>query len=107
MRFTVFMIPGVYRGNKKIDPNFFPPADAVEKMGKFNAELQKAGALIWLGERSASLANRHPRDISGRQSNGHGWPLCRNQRGFRRLLDAQSQVERRSGELDEEVPGRT
>ena len=45
MRFMVLMIPGVYQKGKKIDPNFTPPADAVEKMGKFNAEL-KAGAMI-------------------------------------------------------------
>lgn len=46
MRFMILMIPNVYRGNKKIDPNFVPPADKVEQMGKFNNELIKAGALI-------------------------------------------------------------
>src|SRR5471030_3192817 len=46
MRFMIFMIPAVYQPGKKIDPNFAPPVDAVEKMGKFNAELIKAGAFI-------------------------------------------------------------
>jgi hypothetical protein len=46
MRFMILMIPNVYRGNKKLDPNFAPTADKVEPMGKFNNELTKAGALI-------------------------------------------------------------
>jgi hypothetical protein len=41
----ILMIPNVYRGNKKIDPNFVPPADKVAQMGQFNDELIKAGAL--------------------------------------------------------------
>ena len=53
MRFTVFMIPGVYQPGRKIDPNFAPPAEAIEKMTKFNEELSKAGALI-------SLDGLHP-----------------------------------------------
>ena len=53
MRFMVFMIPGVYQGGKKVDPNFVPPAEAIEKMTKFNAELQKTGMLI-------SLDGLHP-----------------------------------------------
>ena len=44
MRFMVLMIPGVYRGNKKLD-NFAPPPEAMEKMGKFNDQLVKAGIL--------------------------------------------------------------
>ncbi len=45
MRFMVFMIPGVYQPGKKIDPNFAPPADKIEQMGKFNEELIRAGVL--------------------------------------------------------------
>src|SRR5262245_928114 len=48
MRFVVFMIPGVYKPGKKIDPNFAPPADKMEAMGKFNEELGKAVKLIAL-----------------------------------------------------------
>jgi hypothetical protein len=44
MKFMVLMIPGVYRGNKKLD-NFMPPAEAMEKMGKFNDEMVKAGIM--------------------------------------------------------------
>jgi hypothetical protein len=44
------MIPGVYQGAKASEAkeDFIPPADAVEKMMKFNEELAKAGALISL-----------------------------------------------------------
>jgi hypothetical protein len=45
MRFVVFMIPGIYQPGKAIDPNFAPPAEALERMGRFNDELVKAGAL--------------------------------------------------------------
>ena len=46
MRFMVMMIPDVYR--RPVPPDFVPPADAVEKMGKFNEELRKAGVLLAL-----------------------------------------------------------
>jgi hypothetical protein len=46
MRFMVMMIPDVYK--RPVPPDFAPPADAVEKMGKFNEELQKAGVLLTL-----------------------------------------------------------
>jgi hypothetical protein len=46
MRFMVLMIPGVYQGGKKVDPTFTPAADKVAQMGKFNEELQKAGAML-------------------------------------------------------------
>lgn len=50
MRFMIFMIPAVYQGGKekRVDADFTPPADAVEKMMKFNEELAKAGHLISL-----------------------------------------------------------
>jgi hypothetical protein len=46
MRFMVMMIPDVYR--RPVPPDFVPPADAIEKMGKFNEELRKAGVLLAL-----------------------------------------------------------
>ena len=50
MRFVLFMIPSVYQGPEgaKVGGDFAPPADAVERMMKFNEELAKAGALISL-----------------------------------------------------------
>ena len=50
MRFMMFMIPAVYQGGKakRVGADFTPPADAVEKMMKFNEELAKAGHLISL-----------------------------------------------------------
>lgn len=44
MRFMMMMIPDVYQ--KPTDPDFVPPRESVEKMGKFNEELQKAGVLL-------------------------------------------------------------
>jgi hypothetical protein len=43
MRFMVIMIPDVYK--RPLPADFIPPADAVEKMGKFNEALVKAGVL--------------------------------------------------------------
>ena len=48
MRFLVFMIPEVYqpKNGKNTDPDFTPDAEMMAKMGKFNEELKKAGALL-------------------------------------------------------------
>ncbi len=52
MKFMLFMIPRVYQPEtpaaERAGEGFAPPADAVEKMMKFNEELAKAGALIGL-----------------------------------------------------------
>ena len=50
MRFVMFMIPAVYQGAEgaRVGADFAPPADAVERMMKFNEELANAGALISL-----------------------------------------------------------
>ena len=50
MRFMMLMIPSVYQGKngEKAGADFTPPADAVEKMMKYNEKLAKAGALISL-----------------------------------------------------------
>lgn len=42
MKFMMLMIPAVYRGNQKLDPNFIPEPKILEKMGKYNEELGKA-----------------------------------------------------------------
>ena len=46
----MLMIPSVYQGanGKKAGADFTPPADAVERMTKYNEALAKAGALISL-----------------------------------------------------------
>ena len=46
MRFMMIMIPEVYR--KPVRPDFMPDPRAIEKMGKYNQELQKAGVLVAL-----------------------------------------------------------
>src|ERR1044072_8461273 len=55
MRLLVFMIPAVYhtKNDKQTAPNFTPDAEMIAKMGKFNEELKKAGALL-------SLDGLHP-----------------------------------------------
>jgi hypothetical protein len=59
MRFMMIMIPDAYR--KPVLPDFVPPADAVEKMGRFNEELQKAGVLL-------ALDGLHPPEKAARVS---------------------------------------
>jgi len=52
MRFMMMMIPRVYQpdtpAGEQAGEGFAPPADALEKMMKFNEELAAAGALIAL-----------------------------------------------------------
>ena len=52
MRFMMMMIPRVYQPDtpaaQRAGEGFAPPADAIEKMMKYNEELAKAGALIAL-----------------------------------------------------------
>ena len=48
MKFMALMIPGVYQGGKKVDPNFVPDAEKMKRMGQFNEELKKAVTLISL-----------------------------------------------------------
>ena len=45
MRFMVLMIPGIYRGNKKME-NYVPKVEDMEEMGKFNDSFEKAGLKI-------------------------------------------------------------
>ncbi len=52
MKFLMMMIPRVYQPatpeSERAGEGFAPPAEAVEKMMKFNEDLVKAGALIGL-----------------------------------------------------------
>ena len=64
MRFMMLMIP---KGYEKAAPDTTPPADAVEKMMKYNAELQKAGVLL-------SLDGLHPLSSGARVSFADGSP---------------------------------
>ena len=66
MKFVMFMIPAVYQKGK-VDPNFAPPADAIEQMMKYNEELAKGGHLI-------ALDGLHPREKGARVSFAKGKP---------------------------------
>ena len=48
MRFMLLMIPRLYQPDQTIPEDFVPPAEAVERMDKYNAELEKAGVLLTL-----------------------------------------------------------
>ena len=65
MRFMMLMIPSGY---EKAAPDTTPPADAVEKMMKYNEELQKAGILL-------SLDGLHPLSSGARVSFAAGKPI--------------------------------
>ena len=72
MRFMMLMIPGVYQGEgqeweKIAKADFTPPAEAVERMMRYNEELAKAGALI-------SLDGLHPPTTAARVSFAGGKP---------------------------------
>ncbi len=63
MRFMMLMIPKVYQGAKgrRVEADFTPSADSVEKMTRFNEQLAKAGALI-------ALDGLHPPENGARVS---------------------------------------
>jgi hypothetical protein len=65
MRFMMLMIP---KGYEKAAPDTTPPADAVEKMMRYNEELQKAGVLL-------SLDGLHPLSSGARVSFADGKPI--------------------------------
>jgi hypothetical protein len=65
MKFMAFMIPGVYQPGKKIDPNFAPPVEKMEQMGKFNEEMGKACKIL-------SLNGLHPLTKGARVSYAGG-----------------------------------
>lgn len=64
MQFLVLMIPNVYRGNKT-NPSFRPDAEKVARMGQFNEELKRAGALV-------SLNGLHPLTTGARLTYSNG-----------------------------------
>jgi len=67
MKFMMLMIPNVYRGNKKLDPNFAPDRKKVEEMGRFTDEMAKAVKVL-------SLNGLHPLSTGVRVSFGKGKP---------------------------------
>jgi len=69
MRFMMMMIPAVYQGEqgRNTGADFTPPAEAVERMMKYNEELAKAGALI-------ALDGLHPPSMGARVSYSGGKP---------------------------------
>ena len=67
MRFMMLMIPKVYQGGKKIEPDFAPNADDMAKMSKYNEELAKARVLL-------SLDGLHPTTTGARVSFAGGKP---------------------------------
>ncbi len=66
MKFMMLMIPGIYRGNKMLPPNFTPDPEMMEKMGRYNEELGKQFKLL-------DLNGLDPLSVGARVSfaNGH------------------------------------
>jgi hypothetical protein len=64
----MLMIPAVYQGGKKVDPDFVPDPKKVEEMGRFNDEMGKA-------LRIESLNGLHPQTTGARVSFGQGKPI--------------------------------
>lgn len=67
MQFLMLMIPAVYQGGKKVDPDFVPDPKKIEEMGKFNEELGKALKII-------SINGLHPQNTGARVALGQGKP---------------------------------
>src|ERR1043165_8071179 len=71
MRFLMMMIPRIYQPDtpaaERAGEGFAPPAEALEKMMKYNEVLTKAGSLI-------SLDGLHPIAKGARVSFGGGKP---------------------------------
>ena len=67
MRFMMFMIPAVYQGGGA-PADHRPDPEAIAEMGKYNEELQKAGALL-------SLDGLHPPVTGARVSFASGKPV--------------------------------
>ena len=67
MKFMMLMIPAVYQGGKKVDPNFVPDTKKMEQMGKFNEEMGKAMKI-------ESLNGLHPITTGARVSFAKGKP---------------------------------
>ena len=67
MQFLMLMIPAVYQGGKKVDPDFVPDPKKIEEMGKFNEELGKALKII-------SINGLHPQNTGARVAFGQGKP---------------------------------
>ena len=67
MQFMMLMIPAVYSGNKKPDPNFAPDPKKVEEMTRFNEAMGKSLKIL-------SLNGLHPLSTGARVSFGKGKP---------------------------------
>lgn len=69
MRFLVLMIPGIYqpKSGRKTDAHFTPDAEMMAKMGRFNEELKRAGALL-------SLDGLQPLTVGARVAFSEGTP---------------------------------
>ena len=67
MQFLMLMIPAVYQGGKKVDPDFVPDPKKIEEMGKFNEELGKALKIL-------SINGLHPQNTGARVAFGQGKP---------------------------------
>ena len=66
-QFMMLMIPAVYQGGKKVDPEFAPDPKKMKEMGKFNEALGKAVRIV-------SVNGLHPLSTGARIAFGKGKP---------------------------------
>ena len=67
MKFMMLMIPAVYQGGKKLDPDFAPEPEKMEPMGRFNEEMGKALKIL-------DLNGLHPQTKGARVAFSKGKP---------------------------------
>src|SRR5262245_61237024 len=84
MRFMVMV-----KATKESEAGILPKPEAFAAMGKYNAELVKAGVL--LAPRGSPRARR-VREVQRRQTHRHRWSVHRDERARRGLLDHSGEV---------------
>jgi len=65
MKFMMLMIPAVYQGGNKPDPDFLPDPEKMEQMTQFNQEMRKALKIV-------DLNGLHPQTTGARVSFAKG-----------------------------------
>jgi hypothetical protein len=84
MRFMMIMFPNGYENAK---PGTVPHLKAMERMGKYNEELGKAGVLLEVDGLTPPATMSARVTFKGGKFESHRRTVCRIERSGRRLLD--------------------
>ena len=96
MRFMMIMFPKVYENAK---PGWVPDLQSMDKMGKYNAELGKAGVLLALDGLTPPSTMSARVTFKGGKSKVTDGPFPRSQGSGRRLLDYSGEFARRGARM--------